>query len=198
MLLPLKLFTRNSYKKIPLQALRKYLEARTIPVSHNAPADARRFINRALEFYLHDGILYKLGRTGSYTRRVVYENNQVEHIFNLAHRDRGHPGVETTFNLINTGFYIPNLYRRLADYIKRCVYCQKDQPATRQRDPLYLNYPAGMFHTIVCDCVKLRDATVVVHVTNFWDGPKLRFYQRLLQSSSRLYLFKLYCSCRNL
>ncbi|EDK44732.1 hypothetical protein LELG_02911 [Lodderomyces elongisporus NRRL YB-4239] len=162
----------NSYKKIPLQALRKYLEARTIPVSHNAPADARRFINRALEFYLHDGILYKLGRTGSYTRRVVYENNQVEHIFNLAHRDRGHPGVETTFNLINTGFYIPNLYRRLADYIKRCVYCQKDQPATRQRDPLYLNYPAGMFHTIVCDCVKLRDATVVVARDEFLGWPE--------------------------
>lgn len=152
----------NSYKGIDLTAIRHYLSTSVIPNIYNNAQHHKKFVNRALEFYISNGVLFKRGKYGIISRQVVTTSDELHKIFISAHDKRGHLGIESCFNLLNCYLFVPNLYRRLKKYITSCVQCQKYGPVTRQRDPLYLNIPTGLFHTIVCDCVKIHGSVIVV------------------------------------
>ncbi|EDK46703.1 hypothetical protein LELG_04884 [Lodderomyces elongisporus NRRL YB-4239] len=179
----------NSYKGINVHYIQNYLKTLEIPTTFLKSKDLKRFTNRALEFYLQDGKLYKRGKDGSYTRKVITNSNEVRNLFQLTHDARGHLGLEACFNLLNCHAFIPNLYRRLKAYTTSCLHCQKQGPATLQRDPLYFHLPAGLFHTVVCDCVKIGNIVIVVARDEFLAWAEARILPELSAEAVADFIF---------
>lgn len=180
----------HSYKGINVQNIQDYLKTLEVPSKYLKSKDLRRFTNRALEFYLLDNKLYKRGKDGSYSRKVVTTSDEVRYLFQLAHDARGHLGLEACFNLLNCHAFIPNLYRRLKSYVNSCLHCQKQGPPSFQRDPLYFHLPGGLFHTIVCDCVKIEHIIIVVARDEFLAWAEARILPELTAEAVADFLFE--------
>ena len=180
----------SSYKGFHLDHIVSYLKTLSVPAIYANPKVHKRFTYRALEFYLQNGILFKRGKEGSYSRRVLIGSDAVRSVFFVAHDKRGHLGIEACFNLLNCYAFIPNLYRRLKDYITTCIHCQKQGPATNQRDPLYFNLPAGLFHTIVCDCVKIGGSVIVVARDEFLAWAEAKVLPRLTAEAVAEFIYE--------
>ncbi|KAI5950712.1 hypothetical protein KGF54_003786, partial [Candida jiufengensis] len=151
------------YKKIYLKDIKYFLYYRKVPPRYDSNDHLRKkFIFRAHEFYIHQDIMYKIGKDGQFSRKVLFLHKDVVEIFKLVHDKRGHLKLDNAFKVINQSAFIPNLYKRLKKYIDSCDICQKYTSTHNERDPLYLHLPAGPWHTIVCDTVKINGKSLVV------------------------------------
>lgn len=152
-----------NYGKYQLQDIFIYLTTQRVPMKYaEVPQERKKFIFRAMEFFISDGNLYKIGNNGQFARKVIFNNNEVLEIFQKVHDQWGHMKVGNSFNYINMMFFIPNLYKKLQQYISSCDICQRYDGLPTTKTPLYLNLPGNMFDTIVLDSVYIKDAWLVV------------------------------------
>lgn len=167
--------TDAKYEKIPLKYIEQFLKDNTIPTQYQAQKKSiMNFILKAHEFFLHDDQLYKLGAKGQFARRVITEPLDIETIFKDSHDNRGHLKLSSAYNLINLRYYIPRCFQLLTHYIQSCETCQHYDGTPFAKDPLFLHIPVGLFETIVCDCVYMDDAYLVVARDSFSGWPEAR------------------------
>ncbi|KAI5959321.1 uncharacterized protein KGF55_005471 [Candida pseudojiufengensis] len=113
----------------------------------------KNFIRIAHEFTIIDDKLYKLGKFGQYFRNLVVDADEIKHIFNLVHNDRGHSKINYMYQYINQYYLIPILYSLIKEHIKKCHECQTHDAHGIEKDQLYIHLPLGLFHTIVIDTI---------------------------------------------
>lgn len=151
------------YKNYSLNAIKHYLQHLQVPEEYQTSKKIRQqFIYRAMEFYIADGKLYKLGSKGQFSRLVVMNDTELFKIFEVAHDQGGHMKIHTLFDKLNLQFYIPNLYQKLLAYISSCETCQKYDSPTKTRDSLRITRPGGLFQTVICDSVHIGDYYLVI------------------------------------
>ncbi|KAJ5919015.1 Retrotransposon polyprotein [Penicillium verhagenii] len=66
---------------------------------------------------------------------LVYVPQRMQEEIIQQHHDapsRGHLGVEKTVELITRNFYVPNVHRKVRNYIQQCDTCQRDKPSRHQ------------------------------------------------------------------
>lgn len=147
------------YKNFSLDAIKEYHKSLTIPPEYQSRR--RLFIYRAHEFYSEGDLLFKIGKDGSHSKRVIYDNDLIKYLFESVHDKRGHPKLPTMMSFLSSRYYIPNLYQKLKDYLQSCPTCQKFGPSN-ERLPLFLHLPVGVLHTVVIDTVFIHDKYLVV------------------------------------
>jgi len=114
------------------------------PIPHNA-------VKRGVPFSLRDGLLYHepVGGRG----RLCIPSNAVKKILTMAHGDQ-HFGIDRTRHELD-GFCIPNLTKRLDDFVKHCPSCLVNSTLrTKPNGELQpIRTPTQPFHTIAIDFI---------------------------------------------
>lgn len=85
--------------------------------------------------------------------RLVIPESSIKEIFQWAHDEQGHQGLDKSYDRLNH-IYIPRLAKRLRSYINSCPNCLQVKPK-RTKDGLLnpINTPNECFHTIAMDFI---------------------------------------------
>ena len=71
------------------------------------------------------GLLYYLSDPDDDpTPRLYIPKHLQDAVIGQYHDDKGHMGIDKTFESIKKKYYFPNLYQRLTSYVNGCVTCQ--------------------------------------------------------------------------
>lgn len=107
----------------------------------NEPFRGRSWADRG--FTMSDGILYRYGpeHDDEETACLVIPSHEREKVLSEYHDapTAGHFGVERTLHRLSSKFYWPGMRQYVADYIKKCVPCQRYKVDIRK--------PAGLLQT---------------------------------------------------
>ena len=151
------------FGKFSLLGIQHYLLTLEVPLVYEETDKLRKaFLDKANQFFMNEGKMYKIGNKGHFARPVITDPNEVKKILKMTHDDRGHMKTNNLFDYLNLLFFIPNLYQTVKEYIASCHTCQIYDGNNTGRDPLSLNLPGGLFDTIVCDSVYIEDHWLVV------------------------------------
>lgn len=131
-----------------LSEIQEYLDTNDLP-QFDTTTEKRRFIAKASNFFLHEGVLFKNQINGP-PLKVILSADAKYRILTEAHEDFGHRGVHAVFETISKRFYWPYLYREVRDHVLTCHECQIR--STKKVDiPLTISRPATIFSTIQVD-----------------------------------------------
>lgn len=84
----------------------------------------------AVQFKERKGVLLYINDNGEEV--VCIPKSLESEIFRLVHNYRAHAGFHRAYALLRTEFYVPNMSRRLRQYIHHCPECTNNQ-TTRHR-----------------------------------------------------------------
>jgi transposase InsO family protein len=115
----------------------------------STPQEQRRFINRATQFYVRTGVMWKRKKKGN-PLRVIMSKERREEVMNEAHEELGHRGVQAVFDTIRLRFYWPHLYSDIKHHVASCHECQI-RSTKRVEIPLTVSTPATLFSKVYID-----------------------------------------------
>lgn len=128
----------------------------TLEVPSDLSQQARkRFIKRALEFFLKDSLMYK--RNQGHPLRVVLETEKRMEILNLAHEQLGHRGEFAVYEQVKKRFYWPHMRAHVRHHVQSCHECQI-RSVRRIEIPLTVSTPATLFSKIHIDVMVMPKA----------------------------------------
>lgn len=139
---------------IGLQDIFKFLKSGT-PPEELSLKQRRRFIKKALQYFIKDGRMWK--RAGLETPlRVILEPTRRVAILLRAHEEAGHHGTLSTFNLIRKRFYWPYLHQDVEYHTQSCHECQLRSTKHIQL-PLQVSIPATLFTKVYIDVMVMPE-----------------------------------------
>lgn len=121
----------------------------------------RRFLRRALEFFVKDNQLYK--RTKRFPVIVVKDPEKRLALLEQCHENLGHRGVQSVFETMRRRFYWPQLRPDIQHHVQSCHECQI-RSLKRTEIPLTVSTPVRLFSKIYLDCMRMPHSNGYMHI----------------------------------
>ena len=148
-------FASRKSEEDMLSQIETFLDTLITPV-FSTPQKKRRFMAKAMEFFLKDKILYK--RNGSYTPLLVLRTAASKlSVLEQAHEKLGHKGVQAVFELLRHRFYWPHLRADVHHHVRSCHECQI-RSVKRMETPLNVSTPLALFQKVYVDVMHMHEA----------------------------------------
>ena len=146
----------------------------------SAPSFLRK---RAMDYFLHEGLLWKRPRPGEASpRRVVGTTAERRRVLEGLHDEHfaGHRGVERTYQRAKELYVWQGMRRDVAKFVESCEVCQA-YSRKRHRDAIHPTYPRALLYTWYLDLMvmpRARGYRYLVlareELTGFVEGRALR------------------------
>ena len=138
-----------------LHDIQHFLTTLQSPIITNVQAK-RRFLSKAMEFFMKDSRLYK--RNGHQPPLlVVFDGKQKQSILLHAHENISHCGVQAVFEVVRRRFYWPHLRADVYHHVKSCHECQV-RSLKRLEVPLKISQPSILFAKVYIDIMHMPPA----------------------------------------
>ncbi len=105
---PHSIYASSTDQDHKLHQILKFLVTLQLPELPSEQA-RKRFITRALQFYIKDGTLFKRNKDKA-PLKVIFDEERRQEILYQAHEDLGHRGESAVFFQLKKRFYWPHLY----------------------------------------------------------------------------------------
>lgn len=150
-----KCYSARESQNQTLHDIQHFLTTLQTPVIENIQAK-RRFLSKAMEFFVKDSRLYK--RNGNYSPLlVVFDGKQKQSILLHAHENLGHRGIQAVFEVVRHRFYWPHLRADVYHHVKSCHECQV-RSLKRLEVPLKISQPSILFAKVYIDVMHMPPA----------------------------------------
>lgn len=144
-----------SAQEAKLYGIRHYLRTLQLPPFPTS-TERKRFLKRALQFYVRDGKMYKRIANNS-ALLVVLDPEKRRELMEQAHEEHGHRGVYAVYETMKTRFYWPFMWKDIDAHVHSCDQCQRR--STRKVEvPLNPATPATLFTKIHVDIMDMPDS----------------------------------------
>lgn len=137
-----------------LRQIWRFLVSLEVPQDLSQQA-RKRFVKRALEFFLQDSLMYK--RNHGHPLRVVLETEKRVQIMTQAHEELGHRGEFAVYEQLKKRFYWPHMRAHVRHHIQSCHQCQI-RDVKRIELPLTVSTPATLFSKVYIDVMLMPKA----------------------------------------
>ena len=149
------LMTQPSDQQKKLSDIEHFLTTLELP-EFQSNQQKKRFINKALQFFMQDGLLFKRNKHGT-PLRVIMDTERRQEILSQAHEELGHKGEHSVFHMIRRRFYWPNMWSDVRHHVKSCHQCQI-RSTQKVELPLLVSTPATLFVKIYVDVMLMPQA----------------------------------------
>jgi len=147
--------TARATQENMIQNIYRFLSTLQAPVIDNVQTK-RRFLAKAMEFFIKDQRLYK--RNGHRPPLlVIVEPGQKNSILLHAHENLGHKGVQAVYEVVRNRFFWPHLRADVHHHVKSCHECQI-RSLKRVERPLTISAPSILFAKIYIDIMHMPPA----------------------------------------
>ena len=148
-------FATRQVEEDLLSQIQTFLETLTTP-SFPSPQKKRRFLAKALEFFLKEKKLYR--RNGSRAPLLVIRDPSAKlSILQQSHEQLGHKGIQAVFDLLRCRFYWPHMRADIQHHIRSCHECQI-RSLKRFENPLSVSTSLALFQKIYVDIMHMPEA----------------------------------------
>ncbi len=152
---PHSIYASSTNQDHKLRQILKFLVTLQLPELPSEQA-RKRFIARALQFYIKDGTLFKRNKDKA-PLKVIFDEERRQEILYQAHEDLGHRGERAVFFQLKNRFYWPHLYAHVKHHVQSCHQCQI-RSIKRLETPLTISTPSTIFVKIYVDVMYMPKA----------------------------------------
>ena len=138
----------TSQQDANLKKIHHFLTTMEAPPSKTVQ-EQKRFIKKALQFYVMNQKLWKRNRHGP-PLLVVFEHTKRVALMTAAHESLGHRGEQGTWEHLHNRFYWPHLRMDVKHHVQSCHQCQI-RSTKKVQIPLTVSTPATLFTKIHVD-----------------------------------------------
>lgn len=137
----------------PYRDIAEYLTTLTVP--GNIPVqERRRFIRKATQFLLQNGILWRRAKTDEPPKRVIFNDLEKAEIIRAMHDEGGHRGREGTYKKIMLRYWWVGMYHDVRKFVQSCEPCQK-RSAVKPNEPLHPTLFSSLWRKVGLDVIHM-------------------------------------------
>ena len=138
-----------------LKDIFKFLTTLEAPAK-NSIQDQKRFIQRATQYYVKNGKMWKKRKDRS-PLLVVFDHSRRLAILTEAHEGLGHRGEQAVFETIRERFFWPHLRQDIHHHVQSCHQCQI-RSTVKMKIPVTVSTPATIFTKIYVDVMDMTES----------------------------------------
>ena len=154
--LPSYVFARTIRLDESLKDIHKFLATLEVP-QFDCIQDQRRFIQKATQYLVKDGRLWKRRKKGT-PLLVILDHTRRIAILNQAHEGLGHRGEQAVFETIRERYFWPHLRQDVRHHVHSCHPCQV-RSTVKMKIPVTVSTPATIFTKIYVDVMDMTEST---------------------------------------
>ena len=138
-----------------LKDIYKFLTTLEAPHSDSIQ-DQKRFVNKATQFFVKDGKMWKRRGKGS-PLLVIMDHARRVAILTHAHENLGHRGEQAVFETIRVRYYWPHLRQDVRHHVQSCHQCQV-RSTVKMKIPITVSTPATIFTKVYVDVMDMTES----------------------------------------
>jgi hypothetical protein len=119
-------------------------------------SDFRIFKARALNYRVHNGVLFRRANKGLPERRVVDSEEERVAILQALHDDIGHKGRESTYQKVAERYFWDRCYEDVKAFVQQCDRCQF-RSNLRQEEALHPTWTSALWSKVGLDVVRMPE-----------------------------------------
>jgi hypothetical protein len=138
-----------------LKDIFKFLTMLEAP-SYDSIQDQRRFVQRATQYFVKDGKMWKR-RKNKTPLLVVFDHARRLAILTQAHEGLGHRGEQAVFETVRERYYWPHLRQDVCHHVRSCHQCQI-RSTVKMKIPITVSTPATIFTKVYVDVMDMTES----------------------------------------
>ena len=154
--LPSHIFIATVRLDEDLRKVYKFLTTLEAP-RFNSVQEQKRFIQKATQYFVKDGKLWKR-RKEKTPLLVVMDHNHRITIMTQAHEGLGHRGEQAVFETIRERYFWPHLRQDVHHHVCSCHQCQV-RSTVKMKIPITISTPATIFTKVYVDVMDMTEST---------------------------------------